>query len=81
MMAKIAVEQSLTAIQEALQAKGYEVVPMKNEKDAQDCDCCVVSGQDENLMGMQDAQMEGPVIDARGMDANQVCEAVEHRFQ
>ena len=79
-MAKIAVEEGLTDIQEALKSKGHDVVPLRQEADAKQCDCCVISGTDENVMGMQDVATESPVIDCRGMDANQVCEEVEHRL-
>ncbi|GGH74133.1 hypothetical protein JOD43_000213 [Pullulanibacillus pueri] len=79
-MAKIAVEETLTDVQQALEEKGYQVVPFRQEADAKDCDCCVISGVDENVMGVQDIVTEAPVIDCRGMDANQVCEEVEHRL-
>lgn len=80
-MAKIAVEQSLTNVKEALESKGYQVVPLKTQDDATDCDCCVITGGDENVMGIQTVVTEGSVIDARGLSANQVCEEVESRLQ
>ncbi|HJV18012.1 MAG TPA: YkuS family protein, partial [Bacillales bacterium] len=43
-MAKVGVEQSLTNIQQALREKGYDVVELKQEADAKNCDCCVVTG-------------------------------------
>ena len=43
---KIGVEQSLTNIQAALREKGYEVVSLQTESDAQNVDCCVVTGLD-----------------------------------
>ncbi|MFC7392383.1 YkuS family protein [Scopulibacillus cellulosilyticus] len=76
-MAKIAVEQSLTQVKDALESKGYEVVTLKSESDAKGCDCCVVTGGDVNVMGIQDIVIEGPVIDARGLSADQVCEEVD----
>ncbi|GGE32542.1 UPF0180 protein [Pullulanibacillus camelliae] len=79
-MAKIAVEEGLTDVQEALKSKGYDVVTLRQKSDAKQCDCCVISGVDRNVMGMQDIAIEGPVIDCDGMDANQVCEEVEHRL-
>ncbi len=79
-MAKIGVEQSLTNIQQALRDKGYDVVELKQESDAQNCDCCVVTGLDSNVMGMQDTATKGSVIDANGMSADEVCQAVESRL-
>ncbi|MDF2855066.1 MAG: hypothetical protein K0Q87_917 [Neobacillus sp.] len=80
-MAKIGVEQSLTNIQMALREKGYDVVELKQESDAQNCDCCVVTGLDSNVMGMQDISTKGSVIEANGMSADEVCQQVESRLQ
>ncbi|MBU9710266.1 YkuS family protein [Evansella tamaricis] len=78
-MAKIGVEQSLTDVQQALEARGHQVVQLQQEQDAADCDCCVITGQDENMMGMQDTVTKGSVISAQGLNAEQICEQVESR--
>jgi hypothetical protein len=80
-MVKVGVEQSLTDIQQALREKGYDVVELKQESDAQNCDCCVVTGLDSNVMGMQDTSTKAPVIDANGLSADEVCQHVESRLQ
>ncbi|MFK3959480.1 YkuS family protein [Guptibacillus hwajinpoensis] len=80
-MKRIAVEDTLSDVAQALQAKGYEVVSLKQENDANGCDCCVVSGQDQNVMGMQNASTNGAVINADGMTADQVCQQVDSRYQ
>lgn len=80
-MAKIGVEQSLTNVQSALREKGYDVVELKQEADVAGCDCCVVSGGDSNVMGMQDAQFQGSVIEASGLSADQVCQQVEEKLE
>jgi hypothetical protein len=80
-VAKIGVEQSLTQVQEALRNKGYDVVQLKQNEDAKDCECCVISGQDENVMGIQNAETTGSVIDARGLSADDVCHEVESRLR
>ncbi len=80
-MAKIGVEESLTNVQEALRNKGYDVIPLHNESDVQNIDCCVVTGMNSNLMGIQTTSMEGPVIEASGLSADEVCQAVEDRLQ
>ncbi|MFK4997844.1 YkuS family protein [Bacillus sp. N9] len=79
-MAKIGVEQGLTNVQQALNEKGYDVVPLHNESDANGCDCCVVSGIDSNVMGMQTISIEGPVIEASGRSADEVCQEIEHKL-
>ncbi|MCE4048152.1 MULTISPECIES: YkuS family protein [Bacillaceae] len=78
-MARIGVEQSLTNISEALREQGHEVIDLKQESDAQNCDCCVVSGIDSNVMGMQDTQIQGSVIEANGLSADEVCQQVAQR--
>jgi hypothetical protein len=80
-MAKIGVEQSLTNIQQALKEKGHEVVELRQESDATNCDCCVVSGLDSNMMGMHDTYTKGSVIDANGMSADEVCHHVESKLK
>ncbi len=80
-MTKIGVEQSLTNIKAALRDKGYDVVELKQESDARNVDCCVVTGLDSNVMGIQDTITKAPVIDANGMSADEVCREVENRLQ
>lgn len=80
-MKKIGVEQSLTDVQEALQSKGYDVVQLKQESDANGCDCCVITGQDENMMGIQNAITEGSVINAHGHTAEEICQQVEQKLK
>ncbi|RAK23189.1 uncharacterized protein UPF0180 [Anoxybacillus vitaminiphilus] len=80
-MAKIGVEQSLTNVQEALKERGHEVVPLRQESDAKGCDCCVVTGQDSNVMGIQNTVTSGSVIEASGLTAEEVCQAVEARLR
>ncbi len=79
-MAKIGVEESLTNVQQALREKGYDVVELKQETDTRGCDCCVVTGLDSNVMGMQEKTTNGSVIDADGMTADQVLNEIENRL-
>jgi len=79
-MARVGVEQSLSNISEALREKGYDVIDLKQQNDAQGCDCCVISGIDSNVMGMQDAVTQGSVIEANGLSADEVCRQVEQKF-
>jgi hypothetical protein len=81
MSKRIGVEQSLTNVCDALRAKGYDVVELQQEQDANGCDCCVISGQDQNVMGIQNAVIQGSVLNAHGMSAEEVCQAVESRLQ
>ncbi|CAN7568130.1 MULTISPECIES: YkuS family protein [Bacillaceae] len=78
---RIGVEQSLTNVVEALRAQGHEVVELKQESDANGCDCCVVTGMDTDVMGIQNVATQGPVIEASGLSADQICQEVESRLQ
>ncbi|MBM7095999.1 YkuS family protein [Bacillus sp. H-16] len=80
-MARVGVEQSLSDIQEALQQQGHEVIQLQQQGDEEGCDCCVISGQDQNMMGMQDTQNQGSVINCHGMTADEVCQQVDQRVQ
>ncbi|MFJ5789139.1 YkuS family protein [Lysinibacillus sp. NPDC097279] len=76
----IGVEQSLSNVENALKAKGYEVIQLRNEEDAKKCDACVITGQDRDVMGISDPIMAGPVIDAAGLSADEVIQRVDHYF-
>ncbi|MFZ3588128.1 YkuS family protein [Bacillus sp. DJP31] len=79
-MARIGVEQSLSDVRQALQEKGYDVVDLRNEEDAKGCDCCVVTGQDSNVMGIANTVTAGSVIKASGYTADEICQQVEGRL-
>jgi hypothetical protein len=78
-MARVGVEQSLTNISEVLREKGHDVVELRQEADAQGCDFCVVSGTDSNVMGMQDVTIQGSVIEASGLSADEVCRQIDQK--
>ncbi|WP_028400371.1 YkuS family protein [Ectobacillus panaciterrae] len=80
-MARIGVEHSLSNVRQALEQKGHEVVQLRSESDVQGCDCCVVTGQDSNVMGMSTISIDGPVVEASGLTAEEICQQVESRLQ
>lgn len=80
-MAKVGVEQTLTNVSEALRDKGYHVVTLKEQSDAKNCDVCVITGQDENIMGIQNVVSKGSILNASGLSAEEVCQEVENRIQ
>ncbi len=74
----IAVEESLFGnIKEAVENQGYTVVKPEN---AVGVDALVISGMDDNVMGMQDIAVGAPVIDASGKTAGQVLHELEKRL-
>ncbi|MBO1000448.1 YkuS family protein [Bacillus sp. SD075] len=78
-MSKIGVEESLTNIQEALREKGFDVVEIKQEVDAKNLDCCVVTGLESNVMGISDTSLKASIIEANGLTADEVCREVENK--
>lgn len=79
-MARIGVEGSLTDVKEALMEMGHEVVDLRSVEDAAYCDCCIITGQDKDVMGAQDTVIAGPVINAQGYNAEDVCQMVNQKL-
>lgn len=77
-MARVAVEQSLTPISQMLRDNGYEVVQLGNWQQA--VDAVVITGQDDNMMGMANITTGAPVINAEGLTAQEVFHAVNQRL-
>lgn len=78
---KIGVEESLTNVADALKRKGHEIIALKQESDVKGCDCCVISGLDTNMLGIHETSIDGPIIEASGLSADDVCLIVESRLQ
>lgn len=78
-MPRVAVEGALTPVREALEQNGYEVVHLDPQTLTQ-VDCVVITGMDDNVMGMQDIQTKAQVITAEGKTAEQVMKEVEQRL-
>ncbi|PAV29851.1 hypothetical protein CIL05_08195 [Virgibacillus profundi] len=79
-MARIGVESTLTDVKEALMELGHEVVDLHSEDDAAYCDCCIISGQDKDMMGISNTIIAGPVINAQGYNAEDVCQMVNQKL-
>jgi hypothetical protein len=77
-VAKIAVEDSLSQVKDELSNRGFQVVTM-DSSNAAECDCCVVSGQDSNVMGIAETITKAPVINAQGLSANEIVDQVQQR--
>lgn len=78
-MARIAVEDSLNHIKQALQNSGHEVLSMS--ENMENCDCCVISGADKDVMGIADRAVQGAVINAQGMTAEEVVRRVDESLK
>jgi hypothetical protein len=80
---KVAVEANLSNIRNYLSQQGYDCVQLNNEQSsgAQGCDAIVISGGDQNLMGIQDATTKVPVINAHGLTPQEVAERLQQQQQ
>ena len=75
----VAVEENLTNVRQELDASGYEIVDMY-EENLQNVDAVIISGEDENFMNMSDIATTAPVIDARGLSAEEVHAELKKRI-
>lgn len=72
-MAKVAVENGLSHVKEALQNNGFDVVGMESAGNAS---CCVISGQDKNVMGIADTYTQASVINCDGLSEDEIVRQV-----
>jgi hypothetical protein len=79
----IAVEGGLTQIKQALEQAGFTTVAMDqqgNQGDFRNASMIVVSGMNDNLMGIQDTDTKAPVISAAGLTAEEVVRIAKERL-
>lgn len=78
---RIAVESGLSQLSQYLRDQGCEVVSMPSDQmAASGCNCCVISGVDQDMMGMQDTDSDQIVINADGMTAEEVYQSIQRRL-
>ncbi len=84
-MHRIGVERSISYLGEGLEKRGYEVVALDpvnaSEAELTRCDAVVISGQDQNFMGMEDLKTTVPVISASGRKPSELYQEIENRIQ
>ena len=85
-MKHIAVQEGLTPIANYLMESGYKVsefsTRQKASKDFLDgFDAVVLTGIDDNIMGIQTTNSNRPFIEARGMTPEDVKTAIDQRVQ
>ena len=73
MQGVIAVERILSNLAEVLEVEGYEVVFL-DDSNINSVDAIVVGGADINLLNIQDAVTDVPVINAAGKTFNEIIE-------
>ncbi|MBM7614845.1 YkuS family protein [Alkaliphilus hydrothermalis] len=80
MKRKVAVDHSLADVRDYLQQKGFQVESLNNAKNLDRLDAVVVTGQDSNVLGIENATTKTPVITARGLSAEAVYDQIESRL-
>jgi hypothetical protein len=76
-MKRVAVEAGLSPIKEYLSSQGYQVEEYRANTNADNLAAIILSGQDDNMMGMQDIQHPCPVINAEGLTPEEVARRLE----
>ena len=72
----IAVEDSLTPVKQTLKSRGYNVTGIGDHK----VDAIIVSGIDNDFIGMEDVTHNVPVINAQGKSAADVVTELEMKL-
>lgn len=73
MQGVIAVEKILSSLAEVLEVEGYDVVFL-DDSNINSVDAIIVGGADINLLNIQDAVTDVPVINAAGKTFNEIIE-------
>ena len=81
-MKNIAVERDLTPFKEYFESKGYNVESFEGSaervaKHNKNLDAVIISGINENMLGMEDTNWKGMIIEARGKTPEQVEQQLE----
>jgi len=78
MKKKIAVDESLFNVKRKLSEEGYDVV---SAMDYEMADALVVTGQDNNIMNMQETDTKAPVIDASGKTTDEIYNEIKNKLE
>lgn len=74
----IAVEDNLEPVKKYLTVMGCQVIDVEAAMN-RNVDAVVLSGADENLMGIQDVVIDAPIINARGISPEDVWNSILQR--
>lgn len=75
MVKRVAVEETLSDVKQALRGAGFEVTGLSTGVMA-DVDFAVVAGQSDDALGYQNVKKDYPILDRRGMTANEVVDVI-----
>jgi hypothetical protein len=78
----VAVEPNLSTVRDYLSNQGYNVVDWDaSNASGQGLNAIVISGSDKNVMGVQEATMTAPVINAEGMTPEDIAKRIQQSPQ
>ncbi|MDB5084530.1 MAG: hypothetical protein JWN30_1416 [Bacilli bacterium] len=83
---RVAVEDNLSPVSDYLKNQGYQVDSLDDANLGaanSDYSAVVISGADQNVMGIQNVAINCPVINAEGLTPTEIHERIEQsaRFQ
>ncbi|MCG8485530.1 MAG: YkuS family protein [Clostridia bacterium] len=80
-MKKVAVEDTLTNVKSYLENNGYSVDYLNNSKESLDIyDAIVVSGLNNNMLGIQNSKTKSSVIVAKGRTPEEIKNELKDRM-
>lgn len=79
MAKRVAVEDGLTNVEQALRKSGFQVTKMTGGT-MSNVDACVVTGMSNDFMGFEDTNgNKFPVIEAAGLTAEEIVSTIQAR--
>lgn len=79
MARRVAVQDGLENVKQALQKQGIEVTKLVNGT-MNNVDAAVVTGMSENMLGIADTNNKFPVVEANGMTAQEIVNTLQTRW-
>ncbi|HEX3048454.1 MAG TPA: YkuS family protein [Bacillota bacterium] len=85
MRKKVAVESGLSNVSEYLTQQGFDVLEFQHNNEIKgemsDVDAVVITGMDENLLGIQDIETSAPVIEASGLTPAEIGAMINQKAE
>ncbi|ASS77051.1 hypothetical protein CIG75_00310 [Tumebacillus algifaecis] len=78
-MKRVAVEANLSNVRDYLSQQGYDCCELDAQnQNGQGLDAIVISGADQNIMGIADATTKAPVINANGLRPEEIANRIQN---
>lgn len=74
----VAISNELSSVKNHFIEQGHRVVPVLRDG-MHDVDAIVLSGMRKNVAGIQDIQIDVPIVEARGLAPEEIMAEVERR--